>query len=115
MTEQIKSSNDVLDSEKSLLIIKEIEANPELTQRYLADKLSVSLGMVNFLVNALAKRGIIKVHNFKKSRNKLGYMYILTPRGFKTKILLVSKFIAFKTQEYERLKREIEELKTMRV
>lgn len=115
MTEQIKSSNDVLDSEKSLLIIKEIEVNPELTQRYLADKLSVSLGMVNFLVNALAKRGIIKVHNFKKSRNKLGYMYILTPRGLKTKIVLVRKFIAFKTQEYERLKREIEELKTMRV
>jgi EPS-associated MarR family transcriptional regulator len=114
MAEQIKEYQDVLDSEKSLLLIKEIERNPELTQRYLASKLSVSLGRVNFLIQALSKRGIIKIQNFKQSKNKLGYMYILTPRGFKTKIVLVRKFIAFKTQEYERLKREIEELKTMR-
>jgi EPS-associated MarR family transcriptional regulator len=115
MTEQLKNNNEVLDSEHSLRIIREIETNPELTQRYLATKLSVSLGSVNFLINELAKRGIIKIKNFKKSKNKLGYMYILTPRGLKTKIQLISKFISFKTQEYERLKREIEDLKTMHV
>ncbi len=113
MNEQIRNNNNVLDSEQSLLIIREIENNPELTQRYLAAKLSVSLGKVNFLINELVKRGVIKIQNFKKSKNKLGYMYVLTPRGLKTKFELIKKFIAFKTQEYERLKREIQHLKTL--
>ena len=115
MIEQSRNNNNMLDSEHSLLIIREIESNPELTQRYLAVKLSVSLGKVNYLVKELTNRGIIKIHNFEKSQNKLGYMYILTPRGFKTKIQLVRKFIAFKTKEYERLKREIQSLKNLKI
>lgn len=97
-----------LETEKALSILKDIERNPHITQRELADNLDVSLGKVNFLIKALINKGIIKVRNFKNSKNKLAYMYLLTPQGIRWKINLTYKFFQWKTQEYERLEREIE-------
>lgn len=102
---------DILESEKALHILKEIERDPQITQRALAQKLEVSLGKVNFLIKALIKKGIIEAKNFKNSRHKLAYMYLLTPEGMKTKFDLTHKFFAWKMQEYEKLKEEIESLK----
>lgn len=99
---------DILDHEKTLHILKEIKANPQVTQRDLSEKCYISLGKVNFLVNSLVNKGIIKVQNFKNSKNRLAYMYLLTPEGIKWKIGLTYKFFQWKTQEYERLKKEIE-------
>ncbi|MBN1914093.1 MAG: MarR family EPS-associated transcriptional regulator [Candidatus Omnitrophica bacterium] len=99
---------DILDSEKTLLALKELEVNPQITQRALAHKLEVSLGKVNFLLNALLNKGIIEIKNFKNSKNKLAYTYLLTPHGIKTKIELTHKFLTWKIQEYEKLRREIE-------
>jgi len=101
----------IFDSEKTLHILQEIERNPQITQRDLAQKLQVSLGKINFLIKALIDKGIIEIKNFKNSKNKLAYMYLLTPQGIKTKIELTHKFFIWKTREYERLKQEIERLK----
>lgn len=103
--------NDEKHSEKTLQIIKEIELKPKTTQRYLAQKLEVSLGKVNFLINSLINKGIIEAKNFKNSKSKLAYMYLLTPKGIKTKIQLTQKFLIWKMQEYKKLKEEIESLK----
>lgn len=103
--------NDVLNHEKILYVIKELEQNPHLTQRDLARKLDVSLGKTNFLINALIKKGIIEAKNFKNAKNKWAYMYLLTPHGIKTKLELTHQFFVWKTQEYERLKVELEMLK----
>lgn len=103
--------NDILASEKTLQIIKEIEANPHVTQRYLAQRLLVSLGKVNFLIKALVEKGLIEAKNFRDSRNKMVYMYLLTPEGIKTKIELTQKFFVMKLQEYEKLTQEIESYK----
>lgn len=102
--------NDILSQEKILHVLKELEQNPQTTQRDLSQKLGVSLGKVNFLLNALIDKGMIEARNFKNSKNKLCYMYLLTPQGLKTKLQLVHQFFTWKTQEYERLKKEIEEL-----
>ena len=108
----MNNSVKIFDSEKTLHILQEIEHNPKVTQRGLAQKLEISLGKINFLINALIDKGVIEIKNFKNSRNKLAYMYLLTPQGIKIKIQLTRKFFLWKTQEYEKLKEEIEHLKS---
>lgn len=104
----MNNEQDLSSSEKVLDILKEIEANPQVTQRYLSEKCSVSLGKVNFIVNALINKGILKVRNFKNSKNKLAYMYLFTPYGMKNRIELTRQFLEWKLTQYERLKKEIE-------
>lgn len=103
----MNNKTDILEIEKTLHILKEIEVNPHITQRYLAQKFDISLGKINFLINVLVDKGIIEIKNFKNSKNKLGYIYLLTPQGIRIKIQLIHKFFTWKIQEYEKLKREI--------
>ena len=87
-----------------------IEANPAITQRALAAALGVSLGRVNYGLRALVEKGLIKVNNFKASKTKLTYAYLLTPSGVKEKSALTKAFLARKMQEFDALKAEIEAL-----
>ena len=104
---------DILNHEKILSVIKELEQNPAITQRDLALKLKISLGKINYFLNALIDKGIIEAKNFKNSKNKLGYMYLLTPEGIRIKFQLIQQFLGWKTREYESLKEELETYKTM--
>lgn len=99
------------DSEKVLALLKEIESNSRLNQRYLSQRLAISLGKVNFLVRSLVAKGLIEINNFKESKHKLGYAYLLTAEGIRIKLHLTRQFLQIKTEEYERLKEEIELLK----
>ncbi len=84
---------------------------PDLTQRELAEKLGMSVGGLNYCLNALIDKGLVKMQNFSQSKNKFGYVYLLTPWGISEKITLTSKFLERKQAEYEALKAEIESLK----
>ena len=79
-------------------------------QRTLADELGYSVGKINYVLNALIEKGLIKVENFATAENKKKYKYILTEKGFKEKILLTEKFIKRKKMEYSQLQRELSEL-----
>ncbi len=92
-------------------VLKVLEEEPELSQRALSKRLNISLGMINYLVKELAKKGLVKIENFKKSNNKLAYRYLLTPKGIEEKARLTYHFLKRKMEEYEKLQREIEELK----
>ena len=107
----MEKTEETINSEKVLHLLKEIESNSHLTQRYLSQKLSISLGKINFFIKALVDKGFIEIKNFKASKNKLGYVYMLTPKGMQIKFHLTQQFILWKTQEYEKLKTEIEALK----
>ena len=96
--------------ETHLKVLREIEANPEITQRELARQLGVSLGKVNYCLNALIDRGWVKVNNFKNSNNKSAYAYLLTPRGFEEKAKITVRFLKQRLRDYEQIKREIAEL-----
>jgi len=100
----------MLNDEIRHKIFKVLEENPEINQRELADKLGISLGKANYCIQALVEKGWIKVNNFRTSKNKLAYAYLLTPTGIEEKALLTVRYLKRKIGEYEELKREIDEL-----
>ncbi len=89
-----------------------LEGNPDMTQRELAQSLGVSVGSVNYCLNALVDKGWVKMKNFAYSKNKFGYIYVLTPSGLAEKALITQRFLQRKMDEYEQLKAEIEALKS---
>ena len=95
------------NSEEELEILRQIEENPNLTQRQIADHLGLSLGKINYLIKALLEKGVVKVDNFKRSDNKLGYLYLLTPEGVERKRKLTLLFIQRKSEEFDKLKAEL--------
>lgn len=101
----------MFDDTTSYGLLKTLEGNPSLSQRDLAKKLGISLGKVNFCLNALIEKGCLKVNNFRNSDNKLAYAYLLTPKGAEQKARMTVEFLQIKMQEYERLRAEIEELR----
>ena len=92
-------------------VLRIIETNPEITQRELANELGVSLGKINYCLKALIEKGWVKANNFKNNKNKLAYLYILTPKGIEQKASITAQFLKRKISEYEELKLEIERLK----
>ncbi|WP_246065678.1 MarR family EPS-associated transcriptional regulator [Limnobacter alexandrii] len=91
-------------------VMRLLEENPDLTQRELAEKLGVSVGGLNYCLKALTEKGLVKMQNFANSKNKFGYVYVLTPSGIAEKAKLTSNFLKRKMEEYEALKAEIDAL-----
>ncbi len=89
-------------------VLRKVDSKPESTQRELAKELGFSLGKLNYCLNALKEKGLVKISNFKNNPNKIGYIYVLTPKGIKKKVELTLNFMKRKIKEYEELKKEIE-------
>ena len=100
---------DLIDSEYNILKI--LKDNPEITQRQLSKELGLSLGKTNYLIQALMSKGWLKLYNFRRSNNKLGYLYLITPKGLEKKSVLAKNFLKRKSAQYNKLKKEIEILK----
>jgi EPS-associated MarR family transcriptional regulator len=88
-----------------------LEANPKLSQRDVARELGVSLGKVNYCLKLLIEKGLIKATNFKNSKNKVAYMYLMTPRGIEEKAGVTLRFLQRKIREYEELGVDIERIR----
>lgn len=100
-----------LQEDTNFRAMRLLQENPDLTQRELAQKLGVSVGGLNYCLKALMEKGLVKMQNFQQSKNKFGYVYVLTPRGLAEKAALTNRFLKRKLDEYEALKTEIETLK----
>ena len=92
-------------------LLRKLELNPEFTQRELYQEMGNSLGKVNYCMKKLTEKGWVKLINFSRSSNKLGYMYLLTPKGIEQKAKLTTLFLKRKLDEFEILKDEINQLK----
>ena len=90
-----------------LNLLRKIKKNPNYSQRKLADELGFSLGKLNYCLNALKLKGLIKIKNFKNNPNKMNYFYVLTPKGISKKAKLTLNFMKRKMKEYEELKKEL--------
>jgi len=104
------SGRDFIDG-AHLYTLRELSRDDTLSQRDLAGRLGLSLGRVNYVVNSLIGKGLVKARRFKNSRNKLAYRYILTPEGISEKVKVTRSFLQAKLHEFERLQQEIEVLR----
>ncbi len=87
-----------------------LQDNPDMTQREIAEKLGISTSGLNYCLKALIDKGWVKVQNFSQSKNKFGYVYMLTPQGVVEKLGLTERFLKRKLTEYEAIKAEIDAL-----
>ena len=92
-------------------LLHKLESNPEYTQRELSQEMGVSLGKVNYCMKKLVEKGLVKLSNFSRNPNKVGYIYLLTPAGIEEKTRLTFAFLKIKLEEYKMLKDEINKLK----
>ena len=100
----MKDNQDYLD------VLRKVNSNPNSSQRTLAKELGFSLGKLNYCLQALKKKGLIKIKNFKKQKNKFNYFrYVITPKGISERTKLTLNFMKRKMREYDELKKEIEE------
>jgi EPS-associated MarR family transcriptional regulator len=98
--------------ETDLRTLQALSKQPQLNQRQLAVQLGMSLGKVNYCLRALLAKGFLKAQNFKNSKNKLAYAYVLTPAGIAARAELTAEFLQVKLLEYERLEAQIQDLRT---
>ncbi len=98
-----------INSQDNLEILRNIDKNPQASQRDLAAKLGFSIGKINYCIKALQNKGLIKIKNLQKKKNKLSYIqeYILTPQGMSLRTKLTIDFMKRKLKEYDELKKEL--------
>jgi MarR family transcriptional regulator, temperature-dependent positive regulator of motility len=92
-------------------LLRELEANPDLSQRALAQKMGLSLGKTHYCLKALIDKGWVKAGNFKNSNAKHRYFYILTPAGITAKAKLTRRFLKRKMAEHDQIVKEIEQIR----
>ena len=96
-----------LQEDTNFRLLRMLQANPDLTQREIAQQLGISTSGLNYCLKALIDKGLVKVHNFSQSKNKFGYIYVITPQGLAEKAQLTSRFLKRKLAEYDALQAEI--------
>jgi len=93
-------------------VLRQIQKTPYSSQRKIANQLGFSLGKLNYCLKSLQKKGLIKVQNFKKQKNKIEYLrYVLTPRGISERTKLTINFMKRKMNEYDQLRKELKNFK----
>ena len=100
-----------LQEDTNFRLMQLLHDNPHMSQREMAKALGISFGGINYCLNALIEKGLVKIHNFSQNQNKFGYAYLLTPSGISEKATLTGGFLKRKLEEYEALKSEINALK----
>ena len=111
---KIQSAQSTMTDAKaaaSLDALRVLAEQPDLSQRELSVRLGLSLGKTHYVLHALLDKGLLKIKNFKRSDNKLGYAYLLTPMGLKEKLRLTRGFLARKESEFELLRTTIAQLR----
>ena len=101
----------MLSDDLKYQILQQLEKDPQISQRQLANELGMSLGKTNYCVRAVVEKGWVKVRNFRKSNRKVAYLYQLTPRGIAAKSRITRRFLDRKVEEFERLQKEIQQLR----
>jgi len=90
-------------AERDLEILTAIGEGRPLSQRALAQRLGVALGLTNLLLKRLARKGSIKIVEFpKKPAARKRLRYLLTPKGIAEKSRLTYEHLAYSIHIYRR-------------
>lgn len=106
------SRRSKIQEDTNFRVLRILQERPDVTQREIAEIIGVSTSGLNYCLNALIEKGWVKVHNFSESKNKFGYVYLLTPSGVAQKAALTGRFLQRKLREYEEMRAEIESLRS---
>ena len=101
------SRRSQLQEDTNFRVLRMLQANPDLTQHEIAQQLGISTSGLNYCLKALIDKGLVKVHNFSQSKNKFGYIYVLTPQGIAEKARMTGGFLQRKLAEHRDLTNEI--------
>tara|TARA_B100001540_G_C15780555_1_gene630816 strand:+ start:1628 stop:1936 length:309 start_codon:yes stop_codon:yes gene_type:complete len=97
------------NSQDHFNVLRKINKKPNSSQREIAEELGFSLGKLNYCLKSLQKKGLIKLQNFQKKKNKISYLrYVITPKGLAERTRLTINFMDRKMKEYDELKKELE-------
>lgn len=99
----------MLLSEKHFQILETLDEQEISTQRQLADFTGISLGQINYVLKQFLSKGLVKIGNFRKNPHKIGYAYLLTPKGIEAKSKLAARFIISKLKEYNNIRNKLAE------
>lgn len=102
--------SQALDQETHYRVLNLLEKHPEFSQRELAREMGVSVGKINYCIKALVSVGHLKLNNFMRSNNKMGYAYLLTPKAVREKTKITQQFLQIKLEEHELLVEEIKSI-----
>ncbi len=98
------------DQERHLEILTAIGEGEPLTQRALAKRLDVALGLTNLYLKRLAKKGFIKIKEFpRKPAARKRLRYLLTPRGMAEKTRLTYDHMVYSLNLYRRARQTLRE------
>ena len=91
-------------------VLRKIKKKSNTSQRELANQLGFSLGKLNYCLQALKKKGLVKIQNFQQKKNNINYLgYVITPKGISLRTKITIDFMKRKMQEYDELKKELKE------
>jgi EPS-associated MarR family transcriptional regulator len=107
----MSSRQKKLQEDTEFRVLRMLEAQPDVTQRDLAENAGISVGAINYCLKALIAKGMVKMQNFSESRNKFGYVYVLTSDGLLHRAAMTQAFLKRKLAEYAALQQEIESLR----
>jgi len=97
------------DDQDHFEILRKVQKNPNFSQRKLAEELGFSLGKLNYCLKSLQKKGLVKLQNFQRKKDKMAYLrYVITPKGISERSRLTINFMKRKMKEYDELKKELE-------
>ena len=102
--------NETFEQEIRYRLLKILSNSPKLTQREMAKRMGISLGKVNYCLSEMGDKGFIKIKHFQMSRNRIKYLYLLTPQGLEERASLALRFLKRKIVEYGEIKKQIREL-----
>lgn len=87
-------------------LLDHVSGSDAPNQRALAQRIGISVGLVNALVHRAVRKGLIKIHEAPARR----YAYYLTPKGFAEKSRLVAEYLDYSLSFFRTARQEYAEI-----
>jgi len=97
-----------LQGQRDLLLLSELDRDGGATQRILALKLGVALGLTNLYLKRLAQKGSIKITAIPRNRTR----YVLTAQGLAEKSRLTNQYVQYSLSYYREMRRRLKQMLT---
>ena len=88
------------ESYRDLQLLTEVTSNDSMTQRRLAQKYWLALGLTNFLLRRLVKKGHVKLVSLERNR----LLYLITPNGLAEKARLTCQYLEYSLSLYRQMR-----------